>query len=84
MFGNKELERLYIYLFDSHSRNHHGRHVKRFCSVLLRLKNIFYFRKYIISTYFPPHLTSLHCEIQFAKILMDALSFSQKTLKVFR
>ena len=74
----------YIYLFDSHSRDSHGRHIQDGTSVLLRFKNMLDLSKHIISTYFAPPLISLQFEIQFVNILMDNLSFSQKTLKAFR
>ena len=74
----------YIYLFDSHSRDPYGRIIQDGTSVLLRFKNMLLLSKYIISTYFAPPLTSLQYEIQFVSILMDNLSFSQKTLKAFQ
>ena len=82
MFGNNELQRLY--LFDSHSRDPHGRNIQDGTSVLLRFKNMLDLSKYIISTYFAPPLTSLQYEIHFVSILIDNLSFSQKTLKAFQ
>ena len=53
-------------------------------SVLLRFKNMLDLSKHITSTYFTPPLISLQFEIQFVNILMDNLSFSQKTLMAFR
>ena len=58
--------KVYIYISYSHIGDHHGRHIKDSSSILLRFKNMLDSLKYIMSTFFAPHLKfNLSRESQF-------------------